>query len=97
MKQTKSGDYIIAPEINNNIDFYIASFSGFNEMLKSLLNHDPKTRAAIMGASYREIMTLRVLANETAANMRELLDRKTLQATSTEAHEAAEAHPLTYD
>ena len=97
MKQTKSGDYIIAPEINNNIDFYIASFSGFNEMLKSLLNHDPKTRAAIMGASYREIMTLRVLANETAANMHELIDRKTLQATSAEAHEDAEAHPLTYD
>lgn len=97
MKRTQDGDYILEVQTNNNIDFYIASFSGFNEMLKSLLRKDPKTRAAIMGASYQDMLTLRVLAHNTAAYMRELEDRKTLQATSAEALAAASANPLTYE
>jgi len=97
MKRDKNGNYILELETNNNIDYYIASFSGFNEMLKSLLRKDPKTRAAIMGASYQELLTLRVLAHNTAELMRELEDRKTLQATSAEALAAASANPLTYE
>ena len=96
MKKEPNGNYyIIEPETNNNIDFYIASFSGFNQMLKSLLNKEPQTRAAIMGASYKDLLTLQVLAADTFTYMRELMDRKTLQATSAEAIEAAEANPLT--
>ena len=97
MKRDNHGDYILELETNNNIDYYIASFSGFNEMLKSILRKDPKTRAAIMGASYQDILTLRVLASNTAAYMREIEDRKTLQATSAEALAAASTNPLTYE
>ena len=93
MKQDNNGDYLIELKTNSNIDYYIASFSGLNEMLKSLLRKDPDTRAAILGASYQDILTLRVLASDAAAYLRELQNRKILQATGEEMREAADTNP----
>ena len=68
----------------SNIDFYIASVCGFNNLLKSLLRKDPKTRTAILGASYKEVLTLRTKAHEALRLLEEVERRKTLTAAPSE-------------
>ena len=97
MEKEHSGYYLAQDNEISNIDYYIATFSGFNELLKSILRHDPKTRQALLTSSYRELLALRVEAHNTARLMQEIEERHALQATSAEALEAAGHDPLTYD
>ena len=95
MEREQKGYYLANDNDISNIDYYIATFSGVNQMLKTFLDNEPKTRTAILTASYRDILTLRVLAHQTAVYMQELEKRKTFQATGAEALEAAGQTPPT--
>ena len=91
----REGYLTIEPE-ENNINYYIEKFSEFNEILKALLRKQPETREALLGASYKDVLALRVLASDAGAYLRELEQGRALQATSSEALDAAAGNPNIY-
>ena len=96
MSIDENGKFITLEQDPENIDFYISNFCGFNDLLKALLRKDPETREAILGASYKDILCLRVQAYEVHRNLERIFDNKTLQADRYETASAAGEHPLTY-
>ena len=96
MKIDGSGNYQTFERDVNNIDFYINEFVCFTDLLKSLLRKDPETREAILNASYKDVLCLRVQAAQVRGYLRLLEDRRTLQADAYEAESCAGEHPLTY-
>ena len=79
-----------------NINYYIGAFNEFNDMLTALTLRDPMTREAILNASYKDLLTLRVLAYDAERLTNILLDNRILKATGTEARAVADS-PLTYE
>ena len=67
-----------------NIDYYIQEFCSFKTTISALLRKDPETRQAILNASYKDILCLRVQAHDIMRYMEELEIRKTLQADQAE-------------
>ena len=92
----REGYLTIEPE-ENNINYYIEKFSEFNEILKALLRKQPETREALLGASYKDVLALRVLASDAGAYLRQLEKSRTLTASSSETLDAAASNPYIYN
>ena len=88
MKIDASGNYQTFEKNVDNIGFYINEFIGFTDLLKSLLRKDPETREAILNATYKEVLCLRVQAAEIRDCLRRLEENKIIQADASEAIEA---------
>lgn len=96
MSNYNNGNYLTFENELSNIDYYIASVCGFNDCIKSLLRKDPETRKAILGASYKEVLTLRTKTHESLRLLEELERRKTLTADTSEVSMlAAGQNPFT--
>ena len=96
MSNYNNGNYLTFENELTNIDYYISNVCGFNDCIKSLLRKDPETRKAILGASYKEVLTLRTKAHESLRLLEELERRKTLTADINEVSMlAAGQNPFT--
>lgn len=96
MEHNNPGGYLTIEPEEKNINYYIERFSEFNAILKALIRKDPETREALLGASYKEVLALRVLASDAGAYLRQLEKGRALQATSSEALDAAACNPNIY-
>lgn len=96
MQIDKNGDYVTFENDPQNIDYYISALCSFKTTIKAMLRKDPETRQAILGASYKDILCLRVQAHDILRYMEELEERHILRADQFEVLEAASSHPDTY-
>ena len=90
------GNYQTFENDRSNIDFYINEFTSFADLLKSLLRKDPETREALLNASYKDVLCLRVQAAQVCTYIEKLEKMRILQATPYEAASAAGENILTY-
>lgn len=89
MQTDKNGDFLTFESDPQSIDYYIAALSSFKTTIYALLRKDPETRQAILGASYKDILCLRVQAHDILRYMEELEERRILQADEIELLEVA--------
>lgn len=94
--EINGGNYKTFEKDRSNIDFYINEFVCFSDVLKSLLRRDPATRNALLNASYKDVLCLRVQAAQLCTYIKALEERKILQADLYEAESAAGENILTY-
>lgn len=96
MQIDDNGDYLTFESDKQNIDYYIQELCRFKTTILSLLRKDPETRQAILGASYKDILCLRVQAHDILRYMEEIENRRILRADQVEVIAAAEEHPATF-
>lgn len=96
MKTDGKGEYILREYELTDIDYYIASFCNFKDMLNSLLRKDPETRQAILNARYKDLLCLQVQAEEIHKRLHDIAGDAVLKADRHEAARAAGEHPYTY-
>ena len=89
MQTDKNGNFVTFESDPQSIDYYIAALSSFKTTIYSLLCKDPETRQAILGASYKDLLCLRVQAHDILRYMEELEERRILQADAIELLEVA--------
>lgn len=86
MQTDKNGNCLNFESDPQSIDYYIAALSSFKTTIYALLRKDPETRQAILGASYKDLLCLRVQAHDILRYMEE---RRILQADAIELLEVA--------
>ena len=96
MEINNNGEYVTHEKEIDNIDYYISEFCAFKSLLSSLLRKDPETRQAIINARYKDLLCLRVQADEIHRRMHDVIGRAVFEADSYEAAAAAGEHPDTY-
>lgn len=96
MQTDRNNNFVTFERNPQDIDFYISALSDFKATIKSLLRKDPETRRALLDASYKDILCLRMEAHDILHYMEELEERRIFCADYSEIIEAAGSHPLTY-
>ena len=90
------GNYYIYDNDDNNIDYYISALFNMQDFLKKILRKEPQTREAFINASYKDVITMRVLALDVAHLLNEINDSKTFHPTPDEIAEVLSQHPFSY-
>ena len=96
MEIGRNGEYITHEHEIDNIDYYISEFCSFKDILSSLLRKDPETRQAIINARYKDLLCLRVQADEIHRRVHDIIGAAIFEADRYEAACAAGEHPDTY-
>lgn len=96
MEILPNGNYVTHEREIDNIDYYISEFCSFKDTLNSLLRRDPETRQAIINARYKDLLCLRVQADEIHRRVHDIIGAAIFEADRYEAACAAGEHPDTY-
>ena len=95
MQTDNSGKYITINANNEDINYYISKFIGFDETLTALLQKEPETRKAILEGKYKDLICLQMQAHKIADKLERLISERVLYATCGETQAAAGEMPDT--